>query len=183
MTESVEQWSGKDRGDENFPVGSMLIRRSLRPACARLLRLRPQRRRYRRQPRCSPPQDKIDRLDIGCRTCCWGTRDHRRARVPRGCAQALRTTGVRPRPRHRSADRLSPGCGEDPLCRHRPSCYEYCRNSAMPVGRYLLDLHGEPADTHAGSDALCSRAADPQPPAGLRRRPRRPWTAATCRRI
>ena len=28
--DSVEAWSGKDRGDENFPVGSLLIRRDLR---------------------------------------------------------------------------------------------------------------------------------------------------------
>ena len=28
---TVETWSGKDRGDENFPVGSLLIRRDLRP--------------------------------------------------------------------------------------------------------------------------------------------------------
>ena len=28
---SVEVWSGKDRGDENFPVGSILIRKALRP--------------------------------------------------------------------------------------------------------------------------------------------------------
>ncbi len=27
---SVEAWSGKDRGDENFPVGSVLIRPALR---------------------------------------------------------------------------------------------------------------------------------------------------------
>ena len=27
---TVEVWSGKDRGDENFPVGSLLIRRDLR---------------------------------------------------------------------------------------------------------------------------------------------------------
>ncbi len=45
----VEAWSGKDRGDENFPVGSVLIRNGTAPACARLLRLRPQRRRHRRQ--------------------------------------------------------------------------------------------------------------------------------------
>ena len=31
MTESVELWSGKDRGDENFPVGSALIPAPLRP--------------------------------------------------------------------------------------------------------------------------------------------------------
>ncbi len=27
---TIEAWSGKDRGDENFPVGSLLIRRDLR---------------------------------------------------------------------------------------------------------------------------------------------------------
>ena len=31
VTASVESWSGKDRGDENFPVGSFLIRPALRP--------------------------------------------------------------------------------------------------------------------------------------------------------
>ncbi|MGH7189018.1 MAG: squalene/phytoene synthase family protein, partial [Acetobacteraceae bacterium] len=30
-TASVEAWSGKDRADENFPVGSALIRKDLRP--------------------------------------------------------------------------------------------------------------------------------------------------------
>jgi len=29
--ENVEVWSGKDRGDENFPVGSRLISARLRP--------------------------------------------------------------------------------------------------------------------------------------------------------
>jgi len=34
--------------------------------------------------------------------------------------------------------------------------YEYCRYSAMPVGRHVLDLHGENHDTWASSDALCA---------------------------
>ncbi len=33
---------------------------------------------------------------------------------------------------------------------------EYCRYSAMPVGRFVLDVHGESEDTWAPSDALCS---------------------------
>jgi farnesyl-diphosphate farnesyltransferase len=33
---------------------------------------------------------------------------------------------------------------------------EYCRYSASPVGRQLLDLHGESRDTWPASDALCS---------------------------
>lgn len=32
----------------------------------------------------------------------------------------------------------------------------YCRNSANPVGRFLLDLHGEDEIGHAASDALCA---------------------------
>ncbi len=31
LTASVETWSGKDRGDENFPVGSALIAARVRP--------------------------------------------------------------------------------------------------------------------------------------------------------
>ena len=33
---------------------------------------------------------------------------------------------------------------------------DYCRYSAMPVGRHVLDLHGEDRATHAPSDALCT---------------------------
>jgi squalene synthase HpnC len=32
----------------------------------------------------------------------------------------------------------------------------YCRYSAMPVGRFVLDVHGESTSTWAASDALCS---------------------------
>ena len=32
---------------------------------------------------------------------------------------------------------------------------EYCQMSAAPVGRYLLDLHGESNRLYAASDALC----------------------------
>lgn len=33
---------------------------------------------------------------------------------------------------------------------------DYCRYSAMPVGRFVLDVHGEPKSTWAASDALCA---------------------------
>ena len=32
----------------------------------------------------------------------------------------------------------------------------YCRYSAMPVGRFMLDVHGESPSTWAASDALCA---------------------------
>ena len=33
---------------------------------------------------------------------------------------------------------------------------DYCRYSAMPVGRFMLDVHGEDRATWAASDALCA---------------------------
>jgi phytoene/squalene synthetase len=32
----------------------------------------------------------------------------------------------------------------------------YCRYSAMPVGRFVLDVHGESTSTWAASDAICA---------------------------
>ena len=34
--------------------------------------------------------------------------------------------------------------------------FHYCRYSAMPVGRFTLDVHGESTSTWAASDALCA---------------------------
>jgi hydroxysqualene synthase len=33
---------------------------------------------------------------------------------------------------------------------------DYCRYSAMPVGRFVLDVHGESRDTWTANDALCA---------------------------
>ncbi|MGB6271350.1 MAG: squalene/phytoene synthase family protein, partial [Pseudolabrys sp.] len=33
---------------------------------------------------------------------------------------------------------------------------DYCSRSAMPVGRFVLDVHGETRDTWPASDALCA---------------------------
>ena len=36
---------------------------------------------------------------------------------------------------------------------------DYCRYSAMPVGRFVLDVHGEDRATWAASDALCAASS------------------------
>jgi farnesyl-diphosphate farnesyltransferase len=41
-------------------------------------------------------------------------------------------------------------------CRGWSDLLAYCRYSAAPVGRFLLDLHGEPRDAWPASDALCA---------------------------
>ena len=33
---------------------------------------------------------------------------------------------------------------------------DYCSRSAMPVGRFVLDVHGEARETWPASDALCA---------------------------
>ena len=33
---------------------------------------------------------------------------------------------------------------------------DYCSRSAMPVGRFVLDVHGEARETWPSSDALCA---------------------------
>ena len=37
-----------------------------------------------------------------------------------------------------------------------PALIDYCRYSAMPVGRYVLDVHGEDRSTWPANDALCA---------------------------
>ena len=63
--------------------------------------------------------------------------------------------------------RLSPQHGLDLLTAFERDCtvsryaswadlIDYCRVSAMPVGRYVLDVHGEDRATWAANDALCA---------------------------
>ena len=150
--DDVESWSGKDRGDENFPVGSRLIRRALRPHVHAYYA-------FARNAddiadsAALDSADKIDRLNV-MQAVLTGERKH-------GSPSALRlraslvATGV---PAVHATDLLI--AFRQDAVKHRYASWnelaEYCRFSAMPVGRYLLDLHGEPASTHPGSDALCT---------------------------
>ncbi len=59
---------------------------------------------------------------------------------------------------------------------------EYCRYSAMPVGRHVLALHGEDERTLRAVGRAVRGVAGAEPPAGLARRTWRRWTGATCRR-
>ena len=60
--------------------------------------------------------------------------------------------------------------------------YDYCRYSAMPVGRHVLDLHGEDRATLRAVRRAVHLAAGAEPSAGLRARICASWIAATCRR-
>ena len=149
---SVEAPSGKDRGDENFPVGSGLIRRSLRPHVHAFYAFARQADDVADHEALSP-EEKIDRLDhmeavlLGAP----GTDAPSAARLRRSLAE----TGVTPR---HSQDLLA-AFRQDAVKRRYASwdeLIEYCRLSAMPVGRHVLDLHGEAPATYAPSDPLCA---------------------------
>ncbi|HET6183759.1 MAG TPA: squalene synthase HpnC [Acetobacteraceae bacterium] len=149
---SVEAWSGKDRGDENFPVGSLLICRALRPHVHAFYAFARNADDIADSPVLAPA-DKVARLDL--------MQDVLLGRREAGSPSALRLraslaeTGVTTR---HSTDLLI-AFRQDATKRRYASWNElldYCRYSAMPVGRHVLDLHGEDAATHAPSDALCA---------------------------
>jgi farnesyl-diphosphate farnesyltransferase len=152
MTENVEIWSGKDRGDENFPVGSALIHPNLRAHVHAYYAF------ARNADDISDsdtlaPADKIARLDamedvlLGARA--DGSPSAARLR------QSLAETGVSP---VHATDLLIAFRRDVTKLRYESwdELYDYCRYSAMPVGRYVLDVHGEAPATHASSDALCA---------------------------
>ena len=149
---SVETWSGKDRSDENFPVGSFLIRPALRPHVHAFYAFA----RNADDIADSPdllPDDKIERLDT-MEAVLLGQRD---GGSPSGIGlrASLTETGVTPR----HAQDLLRAFRQDATKRRYASwdeLLEYCRYSAMPVGRHVLDLHGEDPGTHAPSDPLCA---------------------------
>jgi hydroxysqualene synthase len=151
-TAGVETPSGKGRGDENFPVGSWLIRRDLRAHVHAFYRFARNADDIADNPTLAAA-DKLHRLD-------------RMAAILDGdpggdspAASAMRKslalTGVTTQHCH---DVLQAFRQDATKLRYRDwdDLMEYCRYSAAPVGRQLLDLHGESRATWPASDALCA---------------------------
>ena len=152
VIDSVESWSGKDRGDENFPVGSALISKRLRPHVHAFYAFARNADDIADSPVLAP-DDKIHRLDA-MEAVLLG---HAETGSPSGTAlrRSLAETGVTPD--HACA--LLVAFRQDATKRRYASWAElldYCRVSAMPVGRHVLDLHGESRETWPASDALCA---------------------------
>jgi len=149
---SVETPSGKGRSGENFPVGSWLIRRDLRPHVHAFYRFARNADDIADNPVLAA-DDKIRRLDRMAVILDGAPGDDSPA------ASAMRVslaeTGVTAQHCH---DVLHAFRLDATKLRYRDwdDLMEYCRYSASPVGRQLLDLHGESHDTWPPSDALCS---------------------------
>ena len=150
MSDTVLQT--KQRTEENFPVGSILISRRLRPHIHAFYAFA----RHADDIADSPTlcaADKLDRLDV-MESVLLG---HRAAGSD--TAVALRDSLAATAVTARHAQDLLAAFRQDAV-QHRYDSWDalldYCRLSAMPVGRHVLDLHGESPDTHAPSDPLCA---------------------------
>jgi len=152
LLDNVETWSGKGRADENFPVGSVLVSARLRPHVHAFYNFARNADDIADSPDLAP-QDKIVRLDV-MEAVLTGQHE---AGSP--SATALRASLAQTRTTDRHARDLLVAFRQD-ATKQRYATWEelveYCRYSAMPVGRHVLDLHGEAEATHAPSDGLCA---------------------------
>ncbi len=148
----VETPSGKGRGDENFPVGSWLIRRDLRPHVHAFYRFAREADDIADNPQLSAA-DKVRRLDRMAAV--LEGAPGKDAPAATAMRASLRATGVTAQ---HCLDVLTAFRLDATKLRYRDwdDLMAYCRYSAAPVGRQLLDLHGEQRSTWPPSDALCS---------------------------
>ncbi len=150
---SVETPSGKDETYENFPVGSWLLPRKLRPHIAMFYAFARAIDDIADNPGL-PADEKVARLD-GFEDAVLG-RDHENPAFGKAHAmrKSLAETGITPR---HCLDLLAAFKQDATKLRYRDwdDLLGYCVLSAAPVGRYLLDLHGGSRDGYGPSDALC----------------------------
>jgi squalene synthase HpnC len=151
MTSAADLASGKGHKDENFPVASHLIAARHRPAIMAFYDFVRAADDVADHARLQP-QEKLDLLDA-LEASLLGRHDDQLVALPLRRVLAER--------------RLSPRHAQDLLNAFRldvtknrtadwGELIHYCSLSAMPVGRYVLDVHGEPESTWAASDAVCA---------------------------
>lgn len=151
MTVSAQLRSGKGAGDENFPVASLLIRKRHRPAILAFYDFVRVADDIADHPALAGDEKlaRLDRLEASL----LGDGDDE----PEGVAlrAVLARRGLSPW----HAQCLLRAFRQD-VTKSRYADWDeligYCQNSAMPVGRFVLDVHGEPHSTWGASDALCA---------------------------
>src|ERR1700757_113499 len=150
--ESVETPSGKWRGVENFPVGSFLIRRDLRVHVHAFYRFARNADDIADNPALAA-DEKIGRLDRMAAILDGASGGD--APAASAMRESLLESGVTAQHCH---DVLHAFRLDAIKLRYRDwdDLMGYCRYSASPVGRQLLDLHGENRIAWPASDALCS---------------------------
>lgn len=134
---------------ENFPVGSLLISRDLRPVVAAFYRV------------ARAADDVADHLSL--------TSEEKLSRLarfeaglagdPQGAPEGLALSGLPGPEAARHARQLLCAFRRDSqneACVTWADLLAYCEDSANPVGRFLLDLHGESRAAWPLADRLCT---------------------------
>jgi squalene synthase HpnC len=151
MTTAAELRSGKTYRDENFPVASWIIHprhRALILAFYNFVRTADDIADHA----TLAPSEKIAYLDL-LESELLGNGDSQSEAVNLRRALAERAMS----PRH-ALDVLIAFRMDVTKLRYEnwDEVIHYCRYSAMPVGRFMLDVHGESPSTWPASDALCA---------------------------
>ena len=151
-TAEIATPSGKHAGNENFPVGSQLIRADLRPHVHAFYRFARTGDDIADNPALEP-DDKVRRLNLMQEVLLHPTRDD----IPEAVALRRSLAETKVTPQH-ACDLLTAFKMDATKQRYANwgELMTYCRYSASPVGRQLLDLHGEDSAGWFASDALCN---------------------------
>ena len=150
MIQSGELRSGKGAHDENFPVASRLIKRRHRPAILAFYEFVRVADDIADHPALASAEKiaRLDRLEASL----LGNGDD-----PEGLRlhAVLNSRGLSAR---HAQDLLSAFRQDATKLRYAnwDELIDYCSRSAMPVGRFVLDVHGEARATWPASDALCA---------------------------
>jgi squalene synthase HpnC len=154
MSQAIETPSGKGAADENFPVGSWLLPARLRPHVAVFYRFARAIDDIADNPALAA-NDKIARLSRFAAAVEGDTGGDPALATAIAIRRSLAETGV---PARHCLDLIAAFKQDATKLRYADwdELMGYCALSANPVGRYLLDLHGEDRAGTAASDALCS---------------------------
>jgi squalene synthase HpnC len=151
MTAAAELRSGKTHRDENFPVASFIIHprhRGLILSFYNFVRTADDIADHA----TLAPGEKLAYLDL-LDAELQGQGDTQAEAV--NLRRALAERGMPPR---HALDLLTAFRMDVTKLRYEnwDDLIHYCRYSAMPVGRFVLDVHGESTSTWAASDAICA---------------------------
>ncbi len=151
MSEAAALSSGKGHHDENFPVASFLIAPQHRAPVLAFYRFVRTADDVADNPKASP-EEKL-RLLEDMRLSLMGASEV----SPEGVALRQILEERRLTTDH-AADLLEAFRRDVTKLRYADwgELMDYCRYSAMPVGRYVLDVHGESPETWPLNDALCA---------------------------
>lgn len=143
--------SGKDARDENFPVASRLVARRHRAPIMAFYAFARTADDVADHPDAAP-ELKLARLDA-LRTSLLGESREEPTGVALGAV--LRERGLEPVHPLDLLDAFRRDVVKDRYA-SLDELMDYCTVSAMPVGRFVLDVHGEPRALWPASDALCA---------------------------